>query len=218
MFLFHKLSSESVYKQNKQVNSSLVGSRWSEETPNKSKYYIWKHLHLHSTYICDDTLPEKLVFLKSLQRSMTYLSKDSSSSARGVFVPHWSDIIELSLRRDLALAWLCGLWWLTVGRKVSPTHGRPIEASAQEDTADLSESNTCQVSLRSWRHMRYAKPSALTANLRWAIVRGTAGLHKEPPGARAQQTCLFCVRQRSYPPTRAARGRGKEREGGTDVL
>lgn len=149
---------------------------------------------------------------------MTFLSKDSSSSARGVFVPHWSDIIGLSLRRDLALVWLCGPWWLTVGRKVSPTYKRPAEASAQEDTTDLSESNTCQVSLRSWRHMRYAKPSALTANLRWAIVRGTAGLHKEPPGARAQQTCLFCIRQRSHPPTRAARGRGKEREGGTDVL
>lgn len=149
---------------------------------------------------------------------MTYLSKDSSSRAWGVFVPHWSDIIELSLRRDLPLVWLCGLWWLTVGRKVSSTYRHPTEAAAQEDTTDLSESNTCQVSLRSWRHMRYAKPSALTANLWWAIVRGTAGLHREPPGARAQQTCLFCVRQRSHPPTRAARGRGRERERGADVL
>lgn len=75
----------------------------------------------------------------------------------------------------------------------------PEDALAQEETEDLRESNTCQVSLRSWRHTKHAKPSALTANLRRPVLPGTARLHKETQGARTQQILLSCLRQQRHP-------------------
>ncbi|KAA0719945.1 hypothetical protein E1301_Tti019892 [Triplophysa tibetana] len=51
------------------------------------------------------------------------------------------------------------------GYYLSPTHRRPTDASAQEDTADLSESNTCQASAWSHRGLEHSKlPSPASDN------------------------------------------------------
>lgn len=147
-------------------------------------------------------------FLPKFETLNDTLNKDPLHAAPRVFC---DTLIGIKVLSSLALVWLCGLWWLTAGYYLSPTHRHPTEASAQEDTADLSESNTCQVSLRSWRHMRYAKPSALTANLRWAVARGTGG-QSTANSPLLRQTTLTSSHQSGE------RQRERVREGGTDVL